>query len=190
MKKFASVILLLAVSMLSFAQGTANITSGIFSLCSFISNLLPVISALLVVGAGASYAGGQLMGAETRARANIWATGMITGALFGILISVAGPAILGAMYGPAWDSSCQQAGGGGPAQGEVCPNYAGGYCPQGEACLSGQYCCPQAQYCSNPNGPPPYPSCCLPGNLCCTKLFGVEVASCLAPDRYAQFCDD
>ncbi|VVB66639.1 Uncharacterised protein [Candidatus Gugararchaeum adminiculabundum] len=34
------------------------------------------------------------MGAETRARANVWSTAMLTGALIGILIALIGPAVL------------------------------------------------------------------------------------------------
>ena len=56
---------------------------------------------LMLVGAGAIYAGGQMMGAETRARANVWATAMLTGALIGVLITVVSPQILKTMYGEA-----------------------------------------------------------------------------------------
>ncbi|MEM3060073.1 MAG: hypothetical protein QXW70_02480 [Candidatus Anstonellales archaeon] len=90
--------LLLLVGVLYSQAGTLAIRTGISQLCSFIKNLIPVISMLMLVGAGAVYAGGQLMGAETRARANVWATSMLTGALIGIVIVVVAPAILNTMY--------------------------------------------------------------------------------------------
>ena len=67
------------------------------TLCSVYRSLLtmmPIVVLLMVILAGIVYAGGQLLGAETRARANVWATAMLTGALIGLLIVVLGPSIL------------------------------------------------------------------------------------------------
>ncbi|MBI5228254.1 hypothetical protein HY988_06705 [Candidatus Micrarchaeota archaeon] len=49
---------------------------------------------LLIVLAGAIYAIGQILGAETRARATVWATAMLTGAVIGIIIYILAPVIL------------------------------------------------------------------------------------------------
>ena len=53
---------------------------------------------LMIILAGVIYAAGQMMGAETRARANVWATACLTGALIAILIVVVAPPVLNAIY--------------------------------------------------------------------------------------------
>jgi hypothetical protein len=54
---------------------------------------------LMIIFAGVVYAAGQMMGAETRARATVWATAALTGALFGVLIYAIAPAVLTTIYG-------------------------------------------------------------------------------------------
>jgi hypothetical protein len=49
---------------------------------------------LMIIFAGVVYAAGQMMGAETRARASVWATAALTGALFGALIYAIVPVVL------------------------------------------------------------------------------------------------
>ncbi|VVC02598.1 Uncharacterised protein [Candidatus Burarchaeum australiense] len=44
--------------------------------------------------AGLIYAAGQIMGAETRARANVWATALLTGGIIGLLIAASAPYVL------------------------------------------------------------------------------------------------
>jgi hypothetical protein len=49
-----------------------------------------------------------MMGAETRARANVWATAALTGALIAILIAVIAPSVLQTIYNPnGTDIMCQ-----------------------------------------------------------------------------------
>ena len=74
--------------------------TAINSLCTGIKGLLPVAAMLMIVLAGVIYAAGQIMGAETRARANVWATACLTGALIAVLIAVIAPAVLNAIYAP------------------------------------------------------------------------------------------
>jgi len=102
-KLFALLILaLVGVSMantthVSGALSTAGIALNNF--CYGLMQLLPVASMLMVVVAGVIYAAGQIMGAETRARANVWATAALTGALIGVLIYAVAPSVLGTIYG-------------------------------------------------------------------------------------------
>jgi len=53
---------------------------------------------LMIVFSGVIYAAGQLLGAETRARANVWATAALTGALIGVLIYAVAPSVLQTIY--------------------------------------------------------------------------------------------
>ncbi len=79
--------------------GVARASAAINTLCGDLKNLLPVAAMLMVVVAGVTYAAGQLMGAETRARANVWATAMLVGALVGVLIYAIAPTVLNMIYG-------------------------------------------------------------------------------------------
>jgi hypothetical protein len=68
-------------------------------LCTGLTQLLPVAAMLMIILAGVIYAAGQMMGAETRARANVWATACLTGALIAILITVVAPSVLSTVNG-------------------------------------------------------------------------------------------
>ena len=57
-------------------------------------NTMGAVFLVLIILAAIVYAGGQLLGAETRARANVWATAMFTGAIIGGLIYLIVPALL------------------------------------------------------------------------------------------------
>ncbi len=84
---------------ISFAQdGLGAIGCAAGCMCYQLMQVLPVVSMLMIIGAGVVYAAGQMMGAETRARANTWATAMLIGAVIGILIVVVAPNVLGILY--------------------------------------------------------------------------------------------
>ena len=87
----------------AFAQtgtytGLSSVTAAVSALCCGLTSLLPVAAMLMIVIAGVIYAAGQVMGAETRARANVWATAALTGALIGILIYAVAPGVLQIIY--------------------------------------------------------------------------------------------
>ena len=67
-------------------------------MCNDAKSLLPVVAMLMTVVAGIIYAAGQIMGAETRARANVWATAALTGALIGVLIYAVAPSVLTTIF--------------------------------------------------------------------------------------------
>ena len=79
--------------------GLTNLKSALTSLCSGLTSMLPVAAMLMTLLAAVIYASGQVMGAETRARANVWATAALTGAMMSVLITVISPSVLGAVYG-------------------------------------------------------------------------------------------
>ncbi len=79
------------------AFAAASIEAGLCDLYNLVNTVLTVVVFLLIVTAAIVYAGGQLLGAETRARASVWATSMFIGALIGVLIFVIMPMILGTM---------------------------------------------------------------------------------------------
>jgi hypothetical protein len=96
-----TLFVLLAFSTLLHAQSTATdyLESALSELCVQIQDLIPVTAMLLIITAGVVYSAGQFLGSETRARANVWATSCLTGAIIGVLIAVIAPCVLGQLAG-------------------------------------------------------------------------------------------
>jgi hypothetical protein len=74
--------------------------SGINSLqiaavCGTVKNSVPVVAFTMLIIGGLIYAAGQIMGAETRARANVWATALVVGAIIGLIIAASAPFVVG-----------------------------------------------------------------------------------------------
>ena len=98
-------IMIMFVGMFCLANAASGgtmltgLTKAIDDLCLSLKALLPVAAMLMIMVAGVIYASGQIMGAETRARANVWATAALVGALIAILIVVVAPPVMNAIYG-------------------------------------------------------------------------------------------
>jgi hypothetical protein len=71
--------------------------SQLNNICGTAKGILGVGIMLMIVLAGVIYAVGQVMGAETRARATVWGTAMLLGALIAAIIYVIVPPILQAI---------------------------------------------------------------------------------------------
>ena len=102
MRKLGMVLaVLLAFAAMAYADSSvlSTVQGALNALCLSVTSLLPVASMLMIVIAGVIYAAGQMMGAETRARANVWATAALVGAIIAILIVVIAPPVLGIVYG-------------------------------------------------------------------------------------------
>jgi hypothetical protein len=99
MRNWSVLIAFVMLGTLAFASGPlASVNTAVNQLCVGLKNLLPVAAMMAIVLAGVIYAAGQMMGAETRARANVWATAALTGALIAILMAVVAPAVLNTIY--------------------------------------------------------------------------------------------
>ena len=88
----------------SFAQGQSIVTalsSALKSLCTDVKGMLGIAMLLMIVVAALIYAAGQIMGAETRARATVWATAMFTGAVIAAVIYIVVPSVLSGLGFPA-----------------------------------------------------------------------------------------
>ena len=80
-------------------SGTEYLEQALSNLCGDIQSLIPTAAMLLIIVAAVVYTIGQIFGAETRARANVWSTSCLTGAIIGILISQIAPQILSILAG-------------------------------------------------------------------------------------------
>lgn len=96
---FLAVSLLAGLAHPETEAGISRVMLAVSTLCVSVRSLLPIVAMLMVVVAGIIYAAGQLLGAETRARANVWATAALTGALIGLLIFAIAPNVLNTIYG-------------------------------------------------------------------------------------------
>jgi len=102
------VLLLLALASASFAATTGNVSgiqSGLSQLCVQAKQLLLIGTMLMVILAAVIYSVGQILGAETRARASVWATAMMTGAIIGVIIYVVVPWLL-QVIDPSFSATC------------------------------------------------------------------------------------
>ena len=79
-------VLLVAIVLLS-GIAFAGMATQLDSLCVTIRGIVPVIALLMFIMAGGVYAIGQVLGAETRARASVWATAMLVGGVLGLIIA-------------------------------------------------------------------------------------------------------
>jgi hypothetical protein len=103
MKKTSMIIgLFLALNLIgtlvAAVSGVSAIGNTLGCLFITIKNVLAVGMLLLVVLAAVIYAVGQVLGAETRARASVWATAMFVGAIIGALIYLLLPYVLGLLF--------------------------------------------------------------------------------------------
>jgi len=103
---FIAFVFSLLVGISFSSPPTSQLKSALSELCTGLNQLVPVAAMLMVLLASVIYATGQMMGAETRARANVWATSALTGALIGILISVIAPAVLQTIAGSSNPIKC------------------------------------------------------------------------------------
>ncbi|MEM3400049.1 MAG: hypothetical protein QXP42_04430 [Candidatus Micrarchaeia archaeon] len=87
---FASLVLLNLMASLVYA----DLYDQLVGVCQQIKNLVPIVALLMFFTAGLIYAAGQIMGAETRARANVWATAMLVGGIIGLIIAASAPWLL------------------------------------------------------------------------------------------------
>ncbi len=91
------VVLLLLIGLVGAQtpQGTQNIVTAMQELCRTAITILGAAIVLLIVMAALVYGAGQIMGAETRARATVWATAMITGVVIGAILYIILPWLIG-----------------------------------------------------------------------------------------------
>jgi hypothetical protein len=90
-------VAVLVLNLLSLSFAADSIRAALSQLCDASQVFLGGAIMIMILMAGATYALGQVLGAETRARATVWATAMMTGALIGALIYLLTPMIIKAI---------------------------------------------------------------------------------------------
>ncbi|MEM4389993.1 MAG: hypothetical protein QXG98_05015 [Candidatus Micrarchaeia archaeon] len=84
-------VCLLVFAQAAVAQQRPGIVGQLETMCQTIKQIVPMVALLMFIIAGAVYAAGQVMGAETRARANVWSTAMLVGGIIGLIIAASAP---------------------------------------------------------------------------------------------------
>ncbi len=85
------VLVMLSLITLSFSSShssdvTNRFKSAMCNLYNFLRDILPVALVLVIILAGVVFVIGQALGAETRARANVWATNMIIMSVIAVIV--------------------------------------------------------------------------------------------------------
>jgi hypothetical protein len=93
-----SMTFLALLGVLSAAAGVENLKVATYCLYTQVKGILAVGMLLLVVLAAIVYSIGQVLGAETRARASVWATAMFVGAIIGAIIFIILPYVLQLLF--------------------------------------------------------------------------------------------
>ena len=94
-----------------------NIQIAMCELLDTARGVVNIVIIMMIILAAITYAGGQVMGAETRAKATVWATTMVVGAIVAVLINVLLPQILVTIAGDEFDpDACGVGSGGGGSQ--------------------------------------------------------------------------
>jgi len=93
-RRAISFVMLLVMAGLVFAQGPATLYDKLNDLCKNIRNLVPLLGVISLVIGGAIYAGSQVLGAEARAKMNVWATALLTAGVLGIVVGMLAPAAM------------------------------------------------------------------------------------------------
>ena len=98
---FVLLVVLANIVSVSFADtgSVDNITAAMEAFCRLATTVLAAAIVVLIILAAVIYAIGQVMGAETRARASVWATAMLTGAVIGAVIYILMPYLLNFLLG-------------------------------------------------------------------------------------------
>lgn len=91
------VLTVIMLNLVSVSFASASICSALRELCLASQTFLGGAIMIMILLAGATYALGQVLGAETRARASVWATAMMTGAIIGALIYLITPVLIKAL---------------------------------------------------------------------------------------------
>jgi hypothetical protein len=92
LSKGTALFVLVLLSKVVSAQGLQD---SLEAVCGNIRTIVPVVALLMFILAGGIYAIGQVLGAETRARASVWATAMLVGGIIGLIIAASAGFFIG-----------------------------------------------------------------------------------------------
>ncbi|MFA5049782.1 MAG: hypothetical protein WC501_02130 [Candidatus Micrarchaeia archaeon] len=87
---------------------TVRLKNAICVVVDLVKSLMSAVFLILIVLSAIIYGAGQILGAETRARANVWATSMFLGAIIGGLIYLVVPLFMNEIMGEDVTVACAE----------------------------------------------------------------------------------
>ncbi len=90
-----TMIAFIAFFMLGSFFATSPLQTTLSGIADQIKGLVPVVALLMLVLAGLIYGIGQVMGAEIRGRAAVWAQALLIGAVIGLMIMALADPLIG-----------------------------------------------------------------------------------------------
>ena len=91
---FVLVMLSLAITLYAQVDAQERFKGALCDLYDFLKSILPLVVIVVIILAGVIFALGQVLGAETRARANVWATNMLIMTIIGVVVVIIVPWLL------------------------------------------------------------------------------------------------
>ena len=85
--------------LLPLTLAASNLQSALTQFCNELYDIVGTLAMTMIVMSSIVYSGGQFLSAETRARATVWSSNLLTGAIIGIIITILLPTFLGAILG-------------------------------------------------------------------------------------------
>ena len=102
---FVFLLLIFSINLANNKDATTPLEDALQSLCITLYSLIGSLSMVMVMMSSIVYTGGQMFGAEMRARSHVWSQSLLSGAIIGILMVLIIPSLLGVMLGMSFDAS-------------------------------------------------------------------------------------
>ncbi len=77
----------------------SDLETALQCLCCTLYDYVSIVAFLMINLSSVIFALGNMFGAETRARANVWATSMLTGAIIGLVLIIIVPSFIAIVLG-------------------------------------------------------------------------------------------
>lgn len=94
MKKSAMFFILIILITITSITFSADLQTELTKICNQLKDLFTILLVFTIILSAAAYGIGQILSAEMRARAVVWAQGMILAAIFAAILYVTIPYIL------------------------------------------------------------------------------------------------
>mgnify|MGYP001252288652 CR=1 FL=1 len=99
--KYAMIALFAFAFLGNVFGATTGLSASLNSIKTQINTIIPVVAVMMIVLAGLIYGIGQVMGAEVRGKAAVWAQALLIGAILGLLIAALADPLVGLFSGAA-----------------------------------------------------------------------------------------
>ncbi len=98
-------LILLLILLLYTNSQSQNLSSTLQGFCTFLYDIIGLVAFIMILLSSIVYSISNVLPADPRAKATVYAQNLFVGAILGIILLVLIPEILGAMIGGTFDAS-------------------------------------------------------------------------------------